>query len=195
MNVEVLDMASPELRRIAAELERPVLLMQAAGRRVEKDLKAHFRSRNDEGNEQGWVRSHWWNREVAKATAYQGATNTDATVSIASRQFLHKLRGGTVRAANGKFLALPMTNEAKAKGSPGEWTSKGDGKLQFVRSREGRAYLFPGEGEAHGAAYILLKSVTHKADPRALPPQADLDAAVGDEARRFLTRILRRATA
>jgi len=192
MTIEVRDLATPELQRIAREVKHPRLLMQAVGKRVEKDLRAHFRAREAEGNRQGWPRSHWWIREVAKATAYQGATDTEATVSIASLQFLHKLRGGTVRAASGKFLAVPLTAQAKAKGSPAEWTTRGDGKLVFVRSKTGVACLLPGKGERHGASYLLLKQVTHKADPRALPDDADLLAPVYDEAVKFVNRTIRK---
>jgi hypothetical protein len=96
---------------------------------------------------------------------------------------------------SGKFLAIPLTNQAKAKGSPGEWTSKGDGKLQFMRSKQGVAFLFPGKGERHGASYILLKSVTQKADSRALPDRADLVASVEDEAVKFVNRTIRRGGA
>ena len=192
MKIEVKDLATPELQRIAAAVQRPQLLLQAAGKRVEKELRRHFRERDAEGNEKGWSRSHWWNKEVAKATAYQSATDTEAVVSIASKQFLHRLRGGTVRAGRGKFLALPLTDQAKKKGSPAEWTTKGDGQLVFMRSKLGVAYLFPGKDKGHGASYLLLKSVTHRPDPRALPEPGTLEAAVDDEAQRFLRRTLRR---
>ncbi|GAB4178758.1 MAG: hypothetical protein Fur0032_19300 [Terrimicrobiaceae bacterium] len=193
-SVDIRDTATPELRRIAGMVRRPRMLMQAAGKRVETELHEHFLARDAEGNSQGWKRTHWWNREVKKATAYQGATDTEATVSIASKQFLHKLRGGRVRAAKGKFLSIPLTNQAKTKGSPGEWTTKGDGQLQFIRSRQGVAYLFPGKGRRHGASYLLLKSVVHKADPDALPRSGKIEAGIDDEAGKYLRRELARGS-
>jgi hypothetical protein len=190
MTIEVRDLATPELRRIAGQVRRPQLLMQACGRRVEKDLKRYFRGRDKERNRHGWWKSHWWNREVAQKTAYQGATDHEATVSIASVQFAHRLRGGTIKGH--PYLALPLTEQAKRKGSPGEWTHKGDGQLTFIRSKLGACYLFPGEGQAHDASYLLVRSVTQKADDRALPPKGEIEAGIDDTATKFFERTLRK---
>lgn len=190
MTIEIHDLATPELQRISAQVRRPQLLMQACGRRVANDLKKHFRSRDAEGNSKGWVRSHWWRREPLQATSLTEATATGATVSIASREFAHRLRGGRIQGH--PYLAIPLTNQAKAKGSPGEWTHKGDGQLAFIRSRTGACYLFPGEGQSHDASYLLVRSVNQKPDPRALPPREDLESGVDDEATRFLQRTLRK---
>lgn len=190
--ITVTDLATPELRRIARIVARPRLLLQACGKRVEGVLHKHFLRRDAEGNAKGWVRSHFWNREVKRSTAYQGATDSEATVSIASRQFAQRLYGGTIRAKGGRFLALPLTNQAKAKGSPGEWTAKGDGKLEFFKSKSGGRFLFPGKGQSHRASYVLVKSVTQKPDPRALPRRTDIQTAIDDEGGKFLARQLAR---
>ncbi|MEI6034522.1 MAG: hypothetical protein WCS65_09610 [Verrucomicrobiae bacterium] len=186
MTIEVRDLATPELQRISKLVSRPRLLLQACGRRVAKDLKAGFRDRDKEPNSHGWWKSHWWNREVAQKTAYQGATDTEATVSIASKQFRHFLLGG--RVVGHPYLAIPLTEQAKRKGSPGEWTKKGDGQLTFLRSKTGACYLFPGEGKSHNASYLLVRSVTHKPHPDAIPTDK-IEAGVDDEASKFLERI------
>lgn len=184
--VTVADFVTPKLQRIAARVRRPRLLMQAAGRRVENILHEHFLGRNAQPNKRGWPKSNWWNREVRRNTALQGASDTEATVSIASRQFLQRLRGG--RITGNPFLALPLTPQAKRRGSPGEWTSKGDGQLVFLRSHLGVAYLFPGKGKSHGASYLLVRAVNQKPDPDALPPRARIEDGVEDEAEKFLRR-------
>ena len=192
MNIKVtgMEVTSARLRAVAAQVQHPRQLMQACGARVEKDLKAYFLLRDKESNRHGWWKSHWWNREVAQNTAYQGATDSEATVSISSKQFAHRLQGGTIKGH--PYLALPLTEQAKRLGSPGEWSKKGDGQLTFIRSRLGSCYLFPGEGQAHDASYLLVRSVTQKADPRALPPITDLEAGVDDTANKFLERAMRK---
>lgn len=188
MTIEIKDLATPELERIRRLVQRPRALMQACGKRVEKDLRGYFRKRNKEPNKKGWWKSDWWAKEVLANTAFQGATETEATVSIASVQFAHRLRGGTIKGH--PYLALPLTEQAKRKGSPGEWSEKGDGQLTFIRSKLGACYLFPGEDQSHGASYLLVRSVRQKADSRALPPQGDLEAGVDEAANRFLARAM-----
>jgi len=185
LQVNGVDATTDILRQVAARVTRPRLLMQACGKRVEKDLKKVFRTRDKEPNSKGWWKSHWWNREVARNTAYQSATDTEAVVSIASKQFLHHLRGGKVQGH--PYLAIPLTDEAKRKGSPREWTKKGDGQLTFLRSKLGASYLFPGKGQSHTASYLLVRSVTHKAHPDSLPV-AVIQAGVEDEAKKFFER-------
>lgn len=188
--VTISDFVTPKLQAVARQLQHPRLLLQAVGRRVEQVLQGHFLRRDAQPNKAGVWKSHWWNREVKRNTAYQGATDTEATVSIASRQFLQRLKGG--RISGNPFLALPLTEQAKRKGSPGEWTSKGDGKLVFLRSKQRVAYLFPGEGETHDASYLLVRSVNQQPDPEALPPRGDMEAGAEDETERFVRRMINR---
>lgn len=185
--VTVRDFATPMLDRVRRQVDRPRLLLQACGRRVENILHGHFLKRNAEPNRQGWAKSNWWAREVKGNTSLTSATDTEAVVSIASLQFLHRLLGGKVQGH--PYLALPLTEEAKIKGSPREWSSPGDGQLQFIRSKLGSCYLFPDEGQSHGASYLLVRSVTQKADPDALPEQGEIEAGVDDEAVKFFERI------
>ena len=188
MKMEVRDLATPLLKRIAAQVQRPRALMQVCGMRVAKDLQRYFEARNSEPNQKGWFKSGWWLNEVARNTAFQRADDTEAVVSIASRQFAHRMLGGQIQGH--PFLAIPLTEEAKRKGSPGAWTNKGDGKLVFIRSKLGACYLFPGKGQSHDASYLLVRSDNQKADPRALPPASELEAGVEDEANMFLKKAL-----
>lgn len=165
--------------------------MQALGKRLEVELHAHFDRLNSRGNRRGWTRSNFWTRVVKKATSFVRADSSSATVSIASREFIHKLKGGVVRAKAGRALAIPLTNAAKAAGSPGEWTTKGDGQLIFVKTKRG-AFLFRnlgfrGRGRTKGqrweAMYKLVASVRHLAQADALPDRAAIEAALADQLR------------
>jgi len=169
---------------------------------VQNALRTHFDKKNSEGNKRGWVRSNFWSKIVKRGTVFTGATENEATVTIASREFVHKLRGGTVRAKSGRMLAIPLTNQAKAKGSPGDWTVKGDGKLSFVKTPKGAFLIYnrgfrsknglTAKGQKGEAWYKLVASVRHLADPTALPPMAELEVAAMNAARDQIDKELRR---
>ena len=53
---------------------------------------------------------------------------------IASPEFAHKVRGGTITPKRGKFLALPLRAEAYAAGSPREWDAA-NGRVSRRSSR------------------------------------------------------------
>jgi len=176
--------------------------MQAMGKGVENALRTHFDRKNSEGNKRGWVRSNFWSKIVKRGTAFTGATENEATVTIASPAFVHKLRGGTVRAKSGRMLAIPLTNQAKAAGSPGEWSKPGDGKLSFVKTPKGAFLIYnrgfrskkgmTAKGQKGEAWYKLVASVRHLADPTALPESGVLEMAAANAARSQIAAELRR---
>lgn len=194
--IQINDQATPELLRIRAQVKRPRALMAAAGKRVERELRSHFLAKDSEGNRRGWVRSHFWNKRVRQATSFTGATDTTAEVEIASPEFVHKLRGGTIRPKRGRALAIPLTNRAKKAGSPREWD---DDALFPLKTKRGLFLMIATLGKGRGgikgqrliAAYKLLPKVTHRPDPTALPPEGNLEAAVEDEALKYLRRSIR----
>ena len=188
--VKIQDLATPKLDALLRQTKRPKGMLTVVGRRVENVLRDYFLQRNEEGNKQGWPRSNFWSQTVAAATRFEGATDTEATVRIASREFLHKLEGGTIRAKNGRMLTIPLTEEAKKKGSPSEWNDKKD--LFVLKSKkENRAYLARKKGKKDlELLYLLIASVHQEKDPRALPPKGTLEAAAEDEAGKFLERSL-----
>lgn len=192
MSAEIQDTATPILDKIAKiaagrGLSQP--LMQAAGEGVETELHKHFDSRDAEGNKNNWPRSHFWLRMVKDVTHFQGATNTEATVSIASRAFLQKLHGGEIR-AEGKKLAIPLTAEAKAKGSPREWDERADlfcisvhGNAFLVRKRAGEKKL--------DFLFVLKDSVHQDPDPKAMPAEGVLEEAINKAATDFVEANIR----
>lgn len=199
MTITITDNATAQVQAIFANPATARRRMQAIGKRVEVDLRKHFDRKNSEGNKRGWVRSNFWSKTVKRGTSFTGATENEATVTIASREFVHKLRGGTIRAKAGRMLAIPLRSQAKAAGSPGEWSTPGDGQLTFIRTKKG-AYLFRNrgfrgrgiKGQRLEAWYKLVASVRHLADPSALPEEGVLSAAVADQAEKEIAAEIRR---
>lgn len=195
------DLVTPELTKVAMGLRHPSSLLKRIGKRVEQELQQYFIRRDSEGNQKGWWRSHFWNREIAHNTKFQGATDTEATVSISNAKFLQKLYGGTITAKTGKMLAIPLTSEAKKKGPPRNWTARflapgnwNSSNALFVLKTPHNAFLARKVGTGKSATierlYLLVSSVTQQPDPRALPPKMFMDSIVEDETDKFLKRSL-----
>lgn len=180
------------IEQIYAMMQRPRALLGALASRGDRVFKAHFLRRNQEGNKYGWPRSNFWVNKVRKQTAITSVTDEEAEITVASPEFVHKIRGGKVAAKRGRYLAIPLTAAAKKAGSPREWDDPS--ALFPVRSAETGAF-FLAMKTAGGIlpVYDLKRSVTHKADPRALPSEAEISRELTDEAVRTIDRELRRA--
>lgn len=163
-------------------------LMAACGKRLEKSLRAHFLQRDREGNKRGWPSRHFWNRTVRANTALATVTAEAATVAIASPEFAQKLYGGTIRPKRGKALAIPITAQAYAAGSPRE------GGIEGLFRPKGRRFLAVRDaGGALRVQYVLVSQVTQAADARALPPEEQLGNEIRAEADAWVARQLRSA--
>lgn len=164
--------------------KRPVVLMQTVGKEVAVELQRHFKQRDGEGNKRGWPSQHFW-RKVANKTSHQNATADGVTVTVASREFMHKVTGGKVTAKVAGALTIPLTAEAYAKAGKGTLRESFPG-LFVIRTKGGGAFLArnpkgKGKGVAQGPPeflFRLVKSVTHQPDPRALPPDSAIPAAI-----------------
>jgi len=194
MTIEITDTVTPALTALARQVEKPRDMLAASGRRLSHELREHFIRRDSEGNQHGDWRSHFWAKKVKAVTHFVSASDTEAIVVIASREFLHKLKGGTITAKEGKMLAIPLNSAAKQAGSPRE-----SGLKLFLVKTPSQLFLarLTGSGKkaAHGIEflYILKRSVTQAADPRALPPMIYLESVVLDEAKQYLERERRAA--
>jgi len=184
------DLATPRIKAILEQLapaQRKMMLARL-GKELEREIKAHFVKRDDEGNQSGFPRTHFWTREGRNNTALRDVTADTATVGIASPQIAHKLTGGTIRPGPGRrFLALPLREEA-AGVLPRAGTIPG---LFVMRSKIlGTAWLATNEGGALRFYWRLTPSVDQAADPRTLPPIDALRAKLEARAETELSRIV-----
>lgn len=182
-----------ELDAARAALAKPRRILAAAAQAVAKTLKRHFLARETEPNAFGWRKRHFWKREGFDNTAVDTASITDerATVLVSSRAIAHKLKGGTIRPGPGKkALAIPLTERAYLAGSPRLGVIPGlfllkRGKDQFMP----RAFLATkGEDGKPQVQYLLVPSVTQRADPRTLPEPPVLQAAAQQAAEAVIAR-------
>lgn len=175
--------------------------MAALGKRGERELRAHFAKREREPNKSGWPKQHFWARRIRANTVLTEVSANLAVIDIAAPEFRMKLHGGTITPKEAKFLAIPARREAAGK-SPRSF-----GNLRFVPTRRGgllvanagfqgplqRGIKRIGSRQDGIVYYFLVKSVTQRADPHALPPPHSFAAALVSEGHAFLAREARRA--
>lgn len=190
--VQYQDLATPRVKHILRSLEpaQRKQMLTRLGKELEVRLKAHFARRDQEPNKQGFPRQHWWAREVRAKTALREATADKAVVGIDSRPFAFRLRGGTIRPGPGRrLLAIPMRAEAygvlpRANTIPG---------LTLMKTKQGQLFLgTPDPDDTRFPRYYfrLVPRVHQQADPRALPPAAELQAAIEARAEKEFQRIV-----
>lgn len=207
--ITIRDQASSALQRLAASLSAGPrrTLMAAVGGRVRRRLQRHFRAREMSGESKrarkGWRSKHFW-AGVERATAVTQISSNSVTVSIASPALSQKIHGGTITPKRGRYLAIPLRAEAYAKGSPREWdlqATRSENRLVAIRSRRGSLFLAQvGDGYQAGALggrgiraqYLLVRSVTQRPDPAAMPSDAALIAEVDAAAEDYITQRIAR---
>ena len=178
-------------------------------------LQEHFRKRNAEPNKRGWTKTNFW-AQLGRATNVGKVTEDGATVVVADARYRIHLFGGTIKPTGGrKFLTIPLVPEARGL-NPSSYEQKtgrelfrlGHARLLFEkRSRGGSSSLLgaeTGRRFRNGTAsevplkarqqlrpvYALARQATIKEDPKALPPMADIIAALVEESSDFLAREL-----
>jgi hypothetical protein len=190
------DTATPALREMLRRVSPLRPLMQRLGKRVEALLRKYFaeygRSGNFKTRRRGWPTQHFWDRRIRNATSFTGATEHDATVTIADPAFMTHYRGATIRPREKEALAIPLQAAAYGK-RPSDRLIPG---LFLLRTRRG-AYLVA-YGDGFGKArkgvrnatlhfyYKLVKSVTVPKDPKALPSDKDIEAALLADVENYL---------
>jgi hypothetical protein len=179
------DTARPALRRMITDSGRG-LWARIAGRYV-KEARFHFSEKEKKPNKQGWPKSHFWSK-IRNSTMVSSVDNTGATVTISDPRFAIHYYGGRINPKEKQWMTIPQVPQAKGI-YPGSGLIEG---LFFVRNRirSDTAYLFKREpkGEKPSLYYVLKKSVTIPKDPTALPPDSKINAALIDEAEKYLLR-------
>jgi len=190
------DTATPALREMLRRVSPMRPLMMRLGKRLEIVLRKYFADYGRTGNfktrRRGWPTQHFWDRRIRNATSFTGATDHDATITIADPAFMTHFRGGTIRPREKKALAIPLQAAAYGK-QPSSGLIPG---LFLLRTRKGAYLVAYGDGFGKSRKgvnratlhfyYKLVASVTVPKDPKALPPDKDIEAALLKETEYYL---------
>lgn len=180
--------AARRIREIADQLKRPEAMWKELGRRCAQELRRHFVERDKEPNKLApGRREHFWS-QVRGAVGNPELVNGGAEVTIADARFAIKVFGGTIVPREAKALAIPVHALAY-------------GRRPAVFEDEEQVDLFRPHGKrvlmaelgAQGQAvtiYVLAKSATVPADPKALPAPGVLESACVDQAEKHLARAI-----
>lgn len=190
ITVQVIDNATPALRRILDAARNPRGILMAAGRGVANLLRRHYTTVHAENpNKLGGPRTNFW-LQVKRAVNAPVVQGTGVVVAISHPAISHKVTGGIIRAKRAKFLTIPVSPEAYGR-TASTFEHETGKKLILIKST-GRALLASVEGQGRLIAqYILRRSVTQRPDPNALPPMAEMERAALQAATQALNLQLR----
>jgi hypothetical protein len=196
---------------VPGPINRQVLL-EAQAKGVAVMMKGHFRLRQGEGNKKGWPLPKFWfgvKNTMASATGVAEVTEQQAIVTVADARMNQKVFGGTIRPKRAKTLVIPLTAAAARMASDGG--SLRDEDLKLIVTKKG-AFLAKESFESRGATgrrrgkqppgiqrqrlqflFRLVKSVTQKADPRALPTPEQFNESLRSTADKIVPRLIRRS--
>ena len=172
------------LTELTDTLDNPRRLNAAMGSRLEDELNDHFYLRNREPNKRGWEKQGWWN-SVAESTALTRVDDDGAEVTIAhDKGFSMRVTGGEIRPREADSLTIPNVEEAYGK-SVAEYEQATGRRLFSPRGARWMAYSDDNKNVV--LVYFLVKSVTIKADARALPEEDTILTALREEITDYLS--------
>lgn len=144
-----------------------------AGYAAANRWREHFYEKDATPNRLGGRRTHYW----AKAGDSVGFKVLGKSISITAAQvgLVHRYQGGTIKPKDAKLLTIPVNPKAH-----GHRAREFD--LQLIRTGKGRGAKFilakvRGNKKQLEVYYLLVPSVTQKADPTVLPPDGELERA------------------
>jgi hypothetical protein len=191
IKVNIIDGASPALKKLVRSLsgdQKRVLNEQGARAAINASVKYH-RAFNQNG---GWrgprylgsvAGSGSFGADVARSWKTDSVRVGGATIANDATHYAHKVTGGTIVPKRAKDLTIPLIKEAK--GIRAAVYSQNSGNKLF--GIPGKKALFEKiGGDRRGgtsrirAVYALVKSVTQKPWPDALPPDGILQDAYAD---------------
>ena len=161
---------------------RPADMHKVSAASVSKLLRAWFITRNSRSS-----RSNYWSH--AGESVRHESDATSGTVTVGQPGVGWHRYGGTIRAKPGKALAIPLRAALKGINPSEKFTKKDDA---FIWRRHGKAFLASREGNTLRIHYILLKSVSKRADPTVLPADATIGATAATSIRRLIQLAIRR---
>jgi hypothetical protein len=182
--VTLTDRATPELRRIAAQLKNPAALYKDVGRRAANELKRHYRDLDARRpNRLGAPRTHYW-LEIRDAVQQPELVGNGVVVAINHSTIAGKVFGAVVTPKNARALTIPL--HALAHGRRASTFEDETGKKLF--RPKGKRVLMAEIGGKPVAIYALAKRVTLRPDPEALPEEGPFADALVATARAHLAR-------
>jgi hypothetical protein len=191
----ITDDVTPRLRALTRHLApgRGQALLGVLGKTVEVELRAWFAAANEgKANRRGWKRQNFWS-QMRTRTAYDPAltTPTTATVVIADPRLAPHVYGGTIRPKESKYLAIPLRPEAYGV-RPKSGLIAGLRFAPIGQTSNTVGYLVRREGKGPDAPvvsyYRLVRKVTIRPDPSALPPARLTSEALVRAATAFVAR-------
>ena len=160
-------------------------LHEVAAASVSKLLRQHFITRNARSST-----SNYWSH--AGESVRHVSDIASGTVIVGKEGVGWHRYGGTIRAKPGKALAIPLRAALKGVWPSEKFTQKNDA---FIWRRKGKVFLASKEGKALRIHYILLKSVSKRADPTILPTDASISEAAATAITQLIQLAIQRSTA
>lgn len=165
------DTISPDVRRLLREAESNGPLARVLGRAAANTLRRHFRDRNKTPNALGGTRTNFWSR-IAESVQAPRTTTGKIVVPVSHPAIAQKVFGGTITPKKSKYLAIPIDPRAHGK-SPRVMPL-----LRFAMTRSGVKLLGLRENGRFQALYVLKSSVSQGPDPKSLPENDVMGAAL-----------------
>ena len=188
---------------IIAKAKNPKAVLLNSGRELGNQLRTWFRKKNDaEPNKLGGARLNFWDRIASSVNQPQMAWYNSVSVTISDPKFAQKLFGGTITAKKAAALTIPVTAEAYGM-NPGTFEAEKGIKLTLIKVGGSKANALenavlamvdPNDPKRLTVEYLLTPSVTQAADPSALPPKEQLEAAILVRAQKELDKELKTPT-
>ena len=125
--------------------------------------------------------------EVAEGWHLASHTAGGAVIENGARYYRHKVDGGTIKPKHGKFLTIPLVQEAK--GRTVASYRRDTGKKLFRPKGKNVLMESTGKGTVR-SVYALVTSVTQGPWKGALPPEDKIASAYTDKYREELIEII-----
>ena len=186
--VEIIERATPALKRIATELDSNAA-RQAMGEGVVELIQEHFYGLPP--NKAGFPTTRFWPR-AAEATTCEEVSD-GVQVSISQTGVRQRLLGGSIKPVNGKFLTIPAIAETYGHGATefadlkvyhsnyGGWPALALARATLVTDETGGI-------NPDSVYYWLVRQVSQKPDPTVLPEDQEILEAASKAAQDFFTR-------
>jgi len=178
-------------RQVLAQATNPTAVLWAAGRELGNQLKAWFRKRDRENpNQLSQRREHVWLQIMRSVNAPEQTGYNAISVRVSDPRIAQKVFGGRIVAKAAGALTIPVEERAYGR-TAATFEAETGLKLFLIRNGKGafaRAVLAAKEAGHLIVEYLLTPSVDQAADPFALPPQNELEAAILERAQQAADR-------